>query len=594
MFYFAWVDAGTAFDQSLKRHDDVIVGFAIDQQEGGFAGAKIDLKNPHVGLLSAGRKLWAWLSWTDSALGSTTAVPLFFGRLVGVPDAVDREVVTLSFIARPEDFDAQRQTLSETLKVAPYWDPLWISPDQRLIADTVLDSRTALWHIDRTSHVVTLSDTLNGDDGTVDLVAADILDGSLQVAYGQVPLRKVSVTADVIWVQQATGVVDLSALMVAAFKAQGSQEPLMISSYTGQGLSDDWPQPSDDFGGGWAMAQNSSLLNVDGTVLPRAYHTVTVKYDKLPTDSTESVMSFPFDVDFPLWRFKPNFTLAYEAARNRSETVNFILSADVQSLLTEAGDSETLSLSFSSSEATALIDADGTSRPIGDLARSQYLPTDRGQQSLAYLIARARAALLNRARAVDISAAIPFAIAASLTLRKNATLTADQIPGGAAAGKITGYDFALKDGVMSGSVKIGCVIGRGNNVAAIAGSPAYVNDGYVGNGYQTRIGQSVMPIAGEVTYQPITDAVMDDGVDFYNMTPARVVTSLSVSNGVTIQAAALGDNALDITTATEALNAVHTEVDLVLVPVDAGPFTQSYILVVSDVMAPKTLDLEAA
>jgi hypothetical protein len=51
--------------------------------------------------------------------------------------------VTLNFIARPADYDAQKLALAETLKVAPWWDPMWIRADSRDDPDTVLEARTA-------------------------------------------------------------------------------------------------------------------------------------------------------------------------------------------------------------------------------------------------------------------------------------------------------------------------------------------------------------------------------------------------------------------------------------------------------------------
>ena len=57
--------------------------------------------------------MWAWLSWDSGA----DVVPLFFGRLVGVPTDVNRELVTLAFTARPADFVDRKVAKAETLKV---------------------------------------------------------------------------------------------------------------------------------------------------------------------------------------------------------------------------------------------------------------------------------------------------------------------------------------------------------------------------------------------------------------------------------------------------------------------------------------------
>ena len=125
-FYFAWVEAGEAFDAvQHAREDEDIFEFRVEQNEGEFASLTLSVKNPRIGLLAAGRKVWAWLSW-DSGAG---VVPLFFGRLVGVPTDVNRELVTLAFTARPADFVDRKAAKAETLKVRPYYDPVWINPN---------------------------------------------------------------------------------------------------------------------------------------------------------------------------------------------------------------------------------------------------------------------------------------------------------------------------------------------------------------------------------------------------------------------------------------------------------------------------------
>ena len=146
MFYFAWADASeTAFGPQHHVEDEEVFAFKVEHAEGEFASLSVEIRNPRIGLLAPARKTWAWLSWDNG----TTVVPLFFGRLVGVPSDLHQEVVTLAFTARPADYNAQKLALAETLKVAPYWDPIWIDPDQRDDPDVVLEARSQLWHIDR-------------------------------------------------------------------------------------------------------------------------------------------------------------------------------------------------------------------------------------------------------------------------------------------------------------------------------------------------------------------------------------------------------------------------------------------------------------
>ena len=114
--------------------------------------------------MAPSRRVWAWLSWQNGA----DLVPLFYGRLVGVPTDINQELVTLVFTARPADFVALKAAKAETLKVRPYYDPIWINPDALDDPDTVLEARSALWSIDRVTHEVDISDVLVGEDGIED------------------------------------------------------------------------------------------------------------------------------------------------------------------------------------------------------------------------------------------------------------------------------------------------------------------------------------------------------------------------------------------------------------------------------------------
>ena len=123
--------------------------------------------------------------------------------------------------------------------------------------------------------------------------------------------------------------------------------------------------------------------------------------------------------------------------------------------------------------------------PVGGTANNvtanNYFPTPRGQQSVVYLINKARAQLRWRARAVKISFDCSFDFLAQMnpSCRKNATVYDPRLPGGVATGKIISYGFTAKDGEMLGHVEIGCAVGYGGSISAITGTPVYASAGYV-------------------------------------------------------------------------------------------------------------------
>ena len=124
MFFFAWCGPDEEFGSQHQVEDEIVFAFDLDHQEGQIPTLSIDIKNPHIGLLAPGRAQWAWLSYLQAETGTVFA--LFYGRLVALPTNLLGEVVTLQFLARPNDYLAQKQAIAETLAVEPYYDPIWI------------------------------------------------------------------------------------------------------------------------------------------------------------------------------------------------------------------------------------------------------------------------------------------------------------------------------------------------------------------------------------------------------------------------------------------------------------------------------------
>src|SRR3954463_2569091 len=100
MYNFAWVeDTETEFVvDDHARVDEDVFSYDLEQTEGDFAVLTVVIRNPRVGLLAPGRKVWAWFSRVSADMEVT---PMFFGRLVGVPTDINLEFVTLQFSARP-------------------------------------------------------------------------------------------------------------------------------------------------------------------------------------------------------------------------------------------------------------------------------------------------------------------------------------------------------------------------------------------------------------------------------------------------------------------------------------------------------------
>src|SRR6516225_6653081 len=120
--YFAWVAAGTAWSSALARFDEHVFDLVIEHDEGQIPTAAIEVVNPRIGFIAPGRQYWAWLSYEVNGQG---ALPLFHGRLVGIPTEIVANTIKMQFIARAPDYIRQKQLMAELLKTLPQYDPIF-------------------------------------------------------------------------------------------------------------------------------------------------------------------------------------------------------------------------------------------------------------------------------------------------------------------------------------------------------------------------------------------------------------------------------------------------------------------------------------
>lgn len=612
--YFAYVDpTDDVFSAGHVREDAEIFSIDFEHTEGNFPTVSIVMRNPKVGLLSAGRKQWAWLSWDSVGNGLfADCVPIIFGQIVGIPSDLHSETITVQYLAKPTDYGVQQAAVGESLKVLPYYDPVWLQ-DSLSDPDTVLEGYSALWHVDRLTHDVTVSDIISGEDGFITVEETDHFYPDMSVSFSQVPLLSVQIEATVSWAQTGSGVLDITDELVAAFKDAGS--PLSspyVASLTGDGLLSSWPTPQTSMGGGWTVAAPTAAFTA-----PLAPKSVVLTYsaqsqfaDPVSTDpSVQGVAGamVMYSAVYPIGQLGINFTAEYDANRNKSEIVTATMLADVQEVFTaqvSSGQDSIDVLQLSSNFVDKAIDIDG-GIPIGDPGLPTYFKTDRGQLSLQYVFLVARARLLSRARCCEISIKTEFDLVAlaDLSCRMNVVLNDGRLPGGTAQGKVIAYALhADASGGRYGTITIACTIGNGGAVSASAGDPVYALDedsgteGYMLPGYQQRSGAVLDVVAGALTYEDFSDFLIDDdGLDLQNMNPDRVIRSITVENGLTGQIAALqAGKAASPPDPSTFLKDAPTTVMVDLVPVTGGAFVTEFAPVISELKVPKTLDLSAS
>lgn len=583
-YYFALVDrTDTTFDASFARNDENLRSFTVSQAEGDFCGLSVVIEKPSEALLGGARPQWCWLSMEEG----TNLEPLFFGRIVGLPENLQSEFVTLEYLAKPVDFEDQKRAVAETLKAAPFWDYAFVDPQMWTDPDATLEGRTDVWHIDRLTHLVTISSILEGEDGTMTIPASVIPEGKFNLSYGEAPLRKVQLEMRAMWEQRVTGSLDITADILRAFRLTGSPAGF-VTSFTGSGLYDDWPEKGDRIGSIYEFG-TQEISVADGKALPKKYKSVSVSYDRAPTANEPVSQPNPLIVEFRRWAFSITSVVDYDAEVGRTEDIRFNVISDVQDIVADDDDRQSEVLTLSSGNIGIEVgEGSALEVPIGDLARDTYFPSARGLQSIEFGLAHARALLMRRARAAEIKVAVPFSTAIEANCRKSATVSHPNLPGGTATGKIVGYEFSVDGdtGAEFGALTIACMAGKDTPIAANPGTPTYAEAAYVGADYQAFSGQTALGVNGEIEYAiPASSPV--DALEIG-------LTSVTVTGGETAQRNVLSSRYIDISAACDALNASKTQVDLRMTPVDTSPRALTYFE--SDVFlnVPSGIDLGAA
>ena len=630
MFFFAWCGPNEELSPAHLREDEIVLDFDIAHLEGQIPTLSIDIKNPHIGLLAVGRK--QWMRFTYQSPNDDTVTPLFYGRLVALPTNLLAEVVTLQFLARPTDFLAQKQTVANALMVSPYYDPVWIAQDKWTDPDTILETYTSAWHIDRASLVVTTSDMIFGEDGTEEFRPEDSFYDTVAISFGQAPQTQVVCTGAVTWTQAASNVIKMPNVYCSACNGD-------------QWLSD-WPKPGASLQGGWSVVssqivdinnvaqanttsfnvswQNQDSRHEDGDTMSVSISQTVGNPGNFITGSVNVASGYSFTVGDPdtgtaaassasdnwltlmIYDLAASLSLQWDMSRGRTENIAFVMNSNLQNVMTNPVDEPPIPIQLSMQGSDVGLNLNGDV-PIGSASRSMFFPTDRGIQALQYPLLLARAHLLQSARAAKISFDCTLERALTLSCRKNALLHDSRLPGGQALGKITEYHIkgSGDTGDLSGSIQIECTIGTGDTSAVIIseGVPEYVAEGYVTVGYQAYTGTTyalptedvtfAVPIAAANDPAPSATYAFHQGSVNVNYLPYFDPIPLSSTIGAPDAAAAAGDQTQAVQQGwDEMVKNDPTWIELTLSPV-TGDFAALYGIPVGTLVVPKMIDLSA-
>jgi hypothetical protein len=359
--YFAWADANEAFSELVHlRMDEYVFSIKRTLSENQKPMLELEIERPHVGLLSPGRKYWAWLAW-DSGSG---IVPLFFGRLVGNPVQLFQNTITIQLIADPTDYKHQIQMIAESLKVLPYWAEEWVEVTQRDNPDKILETRAAFWDVDPVTHEVLMVSITEGPSGNV--VMSDHFFDGVSTTVGQTPAKAILMDATVSWLQTAHGVVDVGNHTVTSYSDSIISEMPKPLTQLGGGYSVFTSDAYDVAGAAEATSvtvssswQNKEKVHNDGdTMSSNLSQTIPIGpigISVVLTENNVTGLVDPFSVDADgdpsptnlpashsrttahacYYTVKTSLVLEYRAERRRTERVVFTIGADTQPILVD-------------------------------------------------------------------------------------------------------------------------------------------------------------------------------------------------------------------------------------------------------------------
>jgi len=544
-FYFTLTAANVPFNAAVHNvMDFYIFSFNMVQAETEFASLEIEIKNPGVdGLLAPGQPLWCWFSWFDGA----SIIPLFRGRLQAIPTNLLLDVITLKFVARPDDYETQRVQIANEIRNygPPFYDEIFIDESSQTDTDAVLEAIAGDWHTDRVTHVVSISDILAGEDGTITFASGEAFLDELDVQIGETPLQSIDVEANVPWKQHFEGHFPLGGWQWDGVGALG--------------VGQSWPFPGDTFSGGYtchsssasggAIAPESVSINISwhneakehrngdtmsinesfsglpgGALTIDKYH-ITVGQPYYGTPAHTEIEAAGADV----WAAGSVFTsmeLGYGAGRDRTEKITLTVRSDLQEVLrSNLDEQKPEKISLSGNDVTAEF---GTyfGFALANIYPS-YFMTARGNLSVQYLILLGVARLKLAARIVTATWGTTFAKGVLLTLRKSAALFDQRLQHDQIVGKITAYKLEGNgdSGVFKGECTVGAAIGLGNALVETEGTPTYCNADYVDQPYQMYEGAVIAVGTGDIGYSPPIIIPNDDGL-VYPLTKEQVVIRL--------------------------------------------------------------------
>jgi hypothetical protein len=466
---FAIVAADEAFDPIVHAREDLTVfSMRLSQNcEGGYAVADLEVLNERTPL--PGKRV---LIAEDGVLIFDGFVTTSRGR---VGSKIDLEV-----LAKPADADERLSALVESLKVAPYYDALTISPDRRGEAREVLEgySRHIAW--DRISHDVTAPD-IYGGSAVIDL---EPIEGTLSSST-TLPPSEIKLKAVASWRQLCRDTYDLGD------KISG-QKTMTPGGFVGV---DEWLKPGDILGTGFVITK--ALIGIaedifgDAKVEKVVAQRSTGGYHIDPAFIADGVLEARAEIS----TLEAEFEVVHTYELRRSETMTATIPLSLQDgLVLQAPEEITINLQELTEQNSAAPWQPFAEYAVGDrvlhdgdiwravaehiagdefvkakwarLAEGEYIASrrhssfmrsTRGKALCAHMLERGRARARSASRCIRLTfdTEMPADISA-LSADTVASISSPAIIGGAASGKVVEYVLRWANGRRDARFSVAC------------------------------------------------------------------------------------------------------------------------------------------
>lgn len=520
--FFAAVDPLVVYNPAIHSVEDEQVFFLqIDQSEGEFATAEVEIKNPSEGLLSPSRKQRVFISIDNGG----SPLLIFSGRIIGNPTDLTKETIRIQYIGQPEDWDTVQDTFLDTLKVAPFYNELFIPLARRDLAEEILAARPDLLHWNRVTNALSLSNIIEGGS-TIDL-GENILDGTLSVDIGDPPLKAVNINVEAQWEQIGLGTVDVGEQIRLEFTNTAIGTP-QINSLTPLAFEDGWRGAR--LPAGYTITESTLIAVADQFGLAQANlrsGLATVTGANFPTKAGATPPSRQTSV--PRVWYEGRLILQAVYQQKRREAFTATLEATTQDFSLKGNKTEDLSIRLQNPSADAQGSIFDAKKPSFFFDLTTSLLTTNGRKVIEHGLMRARARLMKSARIIEVRFEAKLDDVIEISCDHNIRIQDSRIPGGSIRGKVLGYTLSVDgdSGQTIAQIVIGAVIGTGVNSVG-TGAPSEVE--LANTSFVNEFGAS--PMTSSIFYDLPVDPTISVPIDVALMESddTHLVDSVVVTN----------------------------------------------------------------